>query len=381
MPSQQPGSRARVIRGHLVGSATVGAGIIGGNMPVGGRNRRSQVPETNSEQGSPTPVVGVVGAGLIGGSLLRRSVELGRAAVAFDTHALTVAELGDAGIETAESIEELVAQVDLLVLAVSPRRVAETWQHARAAARTRTRDGRLVVIDVASVKRPVVDALADDDSAWTDERAVFVLSHPMAGRVTSGWASSRAELFEGAAWIVSPHTGVTGGELASILDVVAMVGARACFLDVEEHDRFAAHVSHLPHLISFAYDRLLAAENPTGSWRRFGAGSLADLLRVADADPQLWAEILEGNDEKLGKARDGLVDTMREPAAHRAGRSATTPIDPAATVLEVPAAAMLGAEDVARLLATGVDGLEVTRHERDGATVLLRCGPREVRGR
>lgn len=336
--------------------------------------------ESRKVSAPSTPVIGVVGAGLIGGSLARRCAEHEVTVIACDSDDTTVVALREAGITTADSVEELVAQVDVLVIAVPPTRVADAWRQVRRAAAARSRPGRLVAIDVASVKRPVVDALAADATTWADDYAVLALTHPMAGRVTSGWASSNAELFEGAAWIVCPHAEISGDELASILDLATMTGAHPCFMDIVEHDRFAAHVSHLPHLIAFAYDRLLASVNPTASWRRFGAGSLADLLRVADADPQLWEEILAGNDDELSDASDGLVSMMRDPDVHRAANRPVKPPDPARRRVEIPAASLLHTDDVAHLLATGADGLEVVDLERDGATIVLHCVARRFRG-
>lgn len=252
--------------------------------------------------------VGVVGAGLIGGSIVRRCQTAAIDVTVYEQDATIAAAVREAGITTVESLEELVDGSDLVVVAVPPSATIGIWK-ALADIAPRRRDdrtGRLVVIDVASAKAPLVTALTHE-SDWANSSAVFVLTHPMAGREVSGWQASQETLFDQAAWIVCPNQSMSGYELVSAVSFVRMMGARACFMSTDFHDRFAAMTSHLPHLVAFAYRDLLEVVDPNGTWWRFGGGSLADLLRVADADPQLWRDILSSNEAELVSAADALI--------------------------------------------------------------------------
>jgi hypothetical protein len=144
----------------------------------------------------------------------------------------------------------------------------------------------------------VREGVAERGAAWATEDAVFLLSHPMAGREMAGWAASDPTLFRGASWVLLPSEEVTGGEVARAVAAVEALGATACFMDPDFHDRFAGLTSHVAHALAFVFQAQVDALDPFG-WRRFSGNSLRDLLRVAGSDHDLWTEILSGNEQEL----------------------------------------------------------------------------------
>jgi prephenate dehydrogenase len=321
-------------------------------------------------------VLGVVGTGHIGGSIVRRAHERRPRVVAYDRDAQVRAAVRALDVEVVDDLESLAGAADLVAIAIPPSHTVEAWQ--RLASAPRTRDRPLVVVDVASVKRPLLDRLSPrGDAPWAVADATFALTHPMAGRETSGFEAALDDLFVGAAWLVCPHPAMRGDALARILAFVTAMGADPGFFDPDRHDRFAALVSHLPHLLAFCYQDLVDDIDPTGNWQRFGGGSLADLLRVADADPALWAEILGENREEIDAALDELVVRLRAGYVPREPPRAEPPaaLDPVA----VPLDDVLAPGTIESLIRAGDAGCEVVDAEIQGDDLVLRFGRRALR--
>ena len=342
--------------------------------------------------------IGVVGAGLIGGSVIRRALAAGCATLVHDEDPAATAAAAALGA-TAGRLDEVIAGSDLVVLAIAPAEAGRLWGRVATAAGAppgstgRADAPRTLFLDVASVKSPVVAAVEASDATWSTTSELLVLTHPMAGREASGWPASDPGLFEAAAWTVSPTATMTGRELARILAFIDGMGAHACFIDAAFHDRFAAVVSHLPHVLSFALRSLVEQEDPAEAWRTFAGGSLQDMLRISDSNEHLWSEVFSANREELKRlatklhalaehsiAADpaGLAD-MR--SADRAPRSRTTP-PPAATgpVQTFPLDAAIGAAATG-LAGTAERGLEVGSWTvRSGTDLQLTLVRREDRG-
>jgi prephenate dehydrogenase len=241
---------------------------------------------------------GVVGLGLIGGSLLRALARRNAPApIGFDLDPAVGEMARTAGFEVSESPQQLAAACDVVLIAVPPAAAVS------AALEVLEASGSVVVSDVCSVKAPVVNGVL---GAVAPEAATrFVGSHPLTGDERGGFGASRAGLFDGASWALCP--GEAG--LDAVVDVTALidsVGARTLVLDPALHDQTVAWSSHLPHVLA----ALLAAP-ASGDPQAAGAqspiavlsgGALRDATRVAAADPALWLSILRTNADALVSA-------------------------------------------------------------------------------
>lgn len=142
-----------------------------------------------------------------------------------------------------------------------------------------------VVTDVASTKARVV--------RWAAEAGVpLVGGHPMAGREGSGLDAAEADLFQGAAWVLTSPS-------PEVEELVRAVGAEPVFLEPEEHDELVAGISHAAFALSAAY-MLAAAASP--QWRemsRLAASGFRDLTRLASGSPEMYASIAETNPARL----------------------------------------------------------------------------------
>jgi prephenate dehydrogenase len=222
---------------------------------------------------------GVVGLGLIGGSLLRA---LGGAG--FDADPAVRAAAAGAGFEVADSIAGL-AGCDLVLVAVPPARTAEVVEQVLEALPD------ALVADTASVK------------AGLPRHERLVGAHPMAGAETAGWASSTAVLLQGAPWAACP-AGESLEPLLALSQAVDALGGRLVVCTPDDHDAAVARTSHVPHLAAQALAGLAA---DGGLQAALAGTAFRDMTRVARADAALWSEILAANREACLNAVDELV--------------------------------------------------------------------------
>ncbi len=227
----------------------------------------------------------VVGVGLIGGSLALAAKQAGavRSVVGVGRSA-SGREVALAGGLIDAATDDLAAGVraaDLVVLAVPVREIVRLLPEV-----ARLVGPACLVTDVGSVKGPI---LAAGDAAFPDGR--FVAAHPIAGREQSGPAAARADLFEGANWIVTPSDCTRPSAVERVAALCGAVGATVVRMDTVWHDAVFATVSHLPHLVAYALmDAVLGTERG-GERLRFSAGGLRDFTRVAGSDPVMWRDI------------------------------------------------------------------------------------------
>ncbi len=222
---------------------------------------------------------GVVGLGLIGGSLLRA---LGGAG--YDADPGVRAAAAADGFEVAGSIAGL-AGCELVLVAVPPSPPPQ------------------VAGDVLQALPDALVAHTATVKASLPRHDRLVGAHPMAGAETPGWAASTAVLLQGAPWAVCP-AGDALEPLLALSGAVDALGGRLVPCTPEEHDAAVARTSHVPHLAAQALAGLAA---DGGLQAALAGTAFRDMTRVARADPDLWTEILAANRDACIAAVDELV--------------------------------------------------------------------------
>ena len=254
--------------------------------------------------------VGIVGLGLIGGSFARAYAAAGWRVLAHDTDAATL-EVALAGPLAGALRDEDLATCDLVILAAFPQACVD-WLAAHAEQLGRVSNPALaqgpLVIDIAGVKGVLCERAFSLAAA---HGFAFCGAHPMAGSEFSGYAYSRANMFEGAPMVLVPPTALAPNTRD---DLVAR--ARALLIPCRfgtysvttpaEHDRVIAFTSQLAHVVSNAYVKSPTARLHTG----FSAGSYRDLTRVAHLNPTMWTELMMDNAEHLGVEVDHIITAL-----------------------------------------------------------------------
>lgn len=231
--------------------------------------------------------VGVVGLGLIGGSVARSLVARGVAVVATDPSPATRADAAAIGIAVADDVAALASQRPHVVVLAAPLRAMRAVAGEVAAALGQDPGWDPTVTDVGSVKGAVRRAV---EAAGLGDR--YVGAHPMAGTERSGFEASTDRLLAGARWIVTvepgPATDVT--DPARLLQVLRLVtgplGGTAVVLTDDVHDEAAALISHVPHVLATELLSLVAGAPVRDVALGLAAGSFRDGTRVALSDPR-----------------------------------------------------------------------------------------------
>src|SRR3954447_5780758 len=260
----------------------------------------------------PAQRVAILGVGLIGGSVGLAARSGGAHVTGFDPDSATLEVARERGAvdTTTASVAEAVAGAGAVFacapVGALPRLVDEALAGAPADA---------VVTDVGSTKRAIA-------AHTSDER--FVGGHPIAGSETSGVEHARADLFQGAAWYLTPGQRSSGVLYERLHGLLVSFGARPVALDADSHDRLLATVSHLPHvlanvLVSQAARTVDREDEPLP---RVGP-SFRDATRVAGANSGIWTDIYIQNAEAIADEVDATIAQLTEVAnALRAGDAA-----------------------------------------------------------
>lgn len=270
-------------------------------------------PVRVSDTRTPAPVC-VLGLGLIGGSLLRAAVDAGRVAWGYnrsaDTATAARADGFDADTDLIAVLERAAAEDALIVIAVPVPAVdgvlAAIAEHAPNCALT----------DVVSVKAEIAAAVSHHGLG-----ARYVGGHPMAGTSESGWTAGDADLFRGAVWVVGTDDGADPTVWSHVAELALDCGSDVVPAESAEHDRAAARISHLPHILAEA----LAVTGDAGGPLALGlaAGSFRDGTRVAGSAPSLVCAMCDGNRDALLTALDETLELLQQARADLADHSST----------------------------------------------------------
>ncbi len=244
--------------------------------------------------------VGIVGVGLIGGSMaaaLRQARQAERI-VGVDANPGVRQEARALGLVDAVSgsIADLLA-CDLVVLAAP---VARNVGMLASVALWLAPDA--ILTDVGSTKGDFCSAAQTLLSA--DQRSRTVPAHPIAGGDATGPAAARADLFAGRRTLITPLADSNELAIGRVEALWQALGAKVQRIEAAAHDAALAAVSHLPHLLAFAAMNQLAAA-PSGAKALALAGpGFRDFSRIAAGDPTLWAEALHANREQVLRCLD-----------------------------------------------------------------------------
>ena len=276
--------------------------------------------------------LGLIGCGMMGGSFalaLRRAGAVKRI-VGYSKSPSTTELARRMGVidDVAESALLAVSGADIVLLAVP---VAATEATLRAI-RHLIEPG-VLLMDVGSTKRDVVDAAR---RALRERIHSFVPAHPIAGKETSGIQNADAALYSGRQVILTPLPQTRAELVQRATDAWSAVGAQVLKMTAENHDAAFAAVSHLPHLLAFAYFSAVVNQPAGKDFLSLAGPGFRDFTRIAASNPEVWRDILVANREEVLKQSqqfktalealelvmkrgnvDALEDLIRGPAEGR----------------------------------------------------------------
>ncbi|HSW16915.1 MAG TPA: prephenate dehydrogenase/arogenate dehydrogenase family protein [Ramlibacter sp.] len=252
--------------------------------------------------------LGLIGCGLMGGSFalgLKRA-GLVRRVVGYSKSPSTTERARQMGVIDAEAPSALqaVSGADIVLLAVP---VSATESTLKAIRHLVTKD--MLVMDVGSTKRDVVEAAR---RALRDDVGAFVPCHPIAGKESSGVEHADPMLYAGRQVIITPIERTLVAQLKRAQIVWEALGSEVIKMSPQAHDAAYAAVSHLPHLLAFAFMNGIAAQPQGDEYMSLAGPGFRDFSRIAGSDPKMWRDILLANRQDLLAQARHFRDSLTE---------------------------------------------------------------------
>ena len=253
--------------------------------------------------------IGIVGLGLIGGSIALAARELWPSSlvVAVDNKDVLETAMRLHAIDVAADDLIVLAEVEVVILAAPVRQnlalIDVLDEHVRTPA---------IITDVGSTKRAI-----DRQARTLPDRFTFVGGHPLAGAARSGLEHARPDLFRGRPWILThdleraprPEAAETARE--KLTAFVQALGAVPKIMTATAHDRLVASLSHLPQLTASALMGVVGARAGDDGLALAGRG-LADTTRLASSSPEIWKDIAATNADEIAPALDELIAVLSD---------------------------------------------------------------------
>jgi len=248
--------------------------------------------------------VGVVGLGLIGGSLAKTYKAAGWTVYGFDLNESVSRFAELEGTLDAVLDKKNIKRCDLIHIAVTPQAACD-WLEGHGAEIAAT----TMVIDDCGTKRKVVECGMRVAAQYG---FTYAGGHPMAGTHLSGYKNSRATMFQNASMIIVPPTHDDIQLLDRIKSLLEpMMLKRVVFTTAQDHDSMIAFTSQLAHVVSNAYIKSPSAQQHKG----YSAGSFRDLTRVAWLNENMWTELFLENKDNLLREIHTLINNLTQYAS------------------------------------------------------------------
>jgi prephenate dehydrogenase len=259
--------------------------------------------------------LGLIGCGLMGGSfaLAMKRAGLVKRIVGYSKSPSTTQQAKRLGVidVVAESALLAVSGSDIVLIAVPVAATEGTFRAIRQLV-----EPGVLFMDVGSTKRDVVDAA---HRVLRERVASFVPAHPITGKEASGVQHADPDLYRGRQVIITPLPQNPPELVQKATDVWAALGSQVLCMTAENHDTAFAAVSHLPHLLAFAYLSAVLNQPLGPDFLALAGPGFRDFTRIAGSSPEVWRDILVANREEVlmqslhfRHALDALEHAMRE---------------------------------------------------------------------
>lgn len=245
--------------------------------------------------------VGILGLGLIGGSLARAYSKAGHRVFAQEKNQSILEFAQLSGAVTGPLLQDKIPECDLIFLSVYADDSA-TWLEDNG----KYISAESLVMDCCGIKTDICKRCFPVAGKYG---FTFVGGHPMAGSHNSGFKYSRSNLFQGAPMVLVPPRFDDPLLLQRVKDMLSPCGFKHFSVTTAEaHDEMIAFTSQMPHIISNAFIKSPTAQNHNG----FSAGSYKDLTRVAWLNPTMWAELFLSNRNNILNELDFYIESLKK---------------------------------------------------------------------
>ena len=227
--------------------------------------------------------IGVIGLGLIGGSIFKDLKRLG-----YDVAAVSQSQNGENIFKSYAALKDC----SLIFVCSAMNKTLKVLDELQSVLPLNA-----VVTDVCSLKRFV----CEKDYSYN-----FIPSHPMAGTEHKGFENSFEGLFKGATWVMTPKENT---DCSLLVEVVERLGAKPLFTSPEKHDMAAALISHMPMLVAQAIFKT-AQDNELAL--KMASSGFRDMTRLALSNTEMANDMISMNSDNIEQAILKLYESVGE---------------------------------------------------------------------
>lgn len=254
-------------------------------------------------------IIGVIGLGLIGGSM---AIDLKRRGFAdkilgVEADSVNASAAEKIGlVEAVAPLEEIIDNSDIIIIAVPVGAAVDILTSVLGRFAEKGYNDK-IVIDTCSTKSRIVRAVH-----YHPMRARYVATHPMAGTEYSGPWAAMPNLFDGKACIFANAEESDPKVLATVEKLYEVLNMRPIYMNADNHDVHTAYVSHISHVTSFALAQtVLDKEKDEKHIFDLASGGFSSTVRLAKSNPDMWVPILVQNRDNLLQVIDTYIDKMK----------------------------------------------------------------------
>jgi len=247
--------------------------------------------------------IGIVGLGLMGGSLAKAVKRYGIAKkvlgyINSEKNKKDVLELKL--VDEIVDLETLKKESDVIILAIPVDGIIKMFPSFLDI------DDKTTIIDMGSTKEYIVENIPEKI------RENFVPAHPMTGTEKSGPKASIDDLYEGKTVVLCNLEKNGNMHVNKAFRIFQGIGMRIVVMDADEHDVHACFMSHLPHAISFSLANTVMGHEDPKSIIALAAGGFKDMSRVAKSSPRMWSDVFKQNRKNLLTSIDLFEEHMKK---------------------------------------------------------------------
>lgn len=245
--------------------------------------------------------IGIIGLGLMGGSLAKAVKRYG---IASKVYGFTNSEKNKKDILDLNLVDELVdletlkKVSDVIILAIPVDAIISMFPNFLDI------DENTTIIDMGSTKEYIVKSIPPKI------RKNFIAAHPMTGTEKSGPKAAIDDLYEGKTVVFCDLEQNANLHVNRAFKIFQEIGMRIVVMDSDKHDIHACYISHLPHIISFSLANTVMSHEDPKSIIALAAGGFKDMSRIAKSSPRMWSDIFKQNRENLLKAIESFKNQL-----------------------------------------------------------------------
>ena len=248
-------------------------------------------------------IIGVIGLGLIGGSIARECRKAGHVVIGCDQNSIHNEQAIDLGIvDEIMELDELINASDIIGLCIPVDKIEELLPLVLDKIKWSQ-----FVFDVGSTKKGICEEVQSHP-----KRTQYVAAHPLAGTEFSGPKAAILDLFRHKKNIICEEELSDENALGQVVGLFDEMGMQTLFMNPDEHDKHMAYVSHLSHISAFTLSlTVLDIEKDEKQIFNLASTGFESTVRLAKSNPLNWASIFDKNSEHLSKALENYIQHLQ----------------------------------------------------------------------